>query len=319
MGLFTKNEPAVKLQSDLDVAQGDLKAARAGRDNFIALKKAAEATATECGAVVDQLGDDAADDIKLQPAIDRQIAADKTVTVRMKALAGADNKVAALEARVADLADQKLRGETAATENAMVDKWARVAATVDAAIAELVSISRETSPIVLDANGLQAFAQDCRTQIPPAIAVIVSGLKAHAAAVLAGTAKASLLRPDEPTPKLRVIAPPPTKTVFFLRASKWTDETGKLHLIQKFNDAVLPPALATHAIKVGAAVEMTDPVRKPNHGSWNGRQFHAEHCFALDAASETSHVPPIMASSPFEPHPSVGPTIHGTMSARGRP
>jgi hypothetical protein len=96
--------------------------------------------------------------------------------------------------------------------------------------------------------------------------------------------------------------PPPTETVFFLRAAKWKDDKGKLHLIQKFTDATLPPALATHAIAVGAAVEWRSPLRKQNHGTWNGRPFHAEHCFALDEASANS---PIVHSA-FEPHPNVG-------------
>jgi hypothetical protein len=300
VAFFAKTDP---MQRDIDAAQRDLKAVLAKRDNMTALLKAAEAKAAECGAIVNQLAADAVDDIKLQPAIDHHLAADKMVAVRIRSLADVDKEVAACEVTVAKITDDKLRGETAAAEIALVDRWNVVAVAVDTVIADLVYLSRDTAPIVLDANGLQAFAQDCRAQIPPAIAVIVTGLKAHAAAVLAGTAKASLMRPDVPAPKPRAVPVPPTETVFFLRASKWTDENGKLHLIQKFTDATLPPALARHAIKVGAAVERTDPCRKQTLGSWSGRQFHAEHCFALDAASEIGNVSPIKPM--FEKHPGV--------------
>jgi hypothetical protein len=299
MAFFAKTDP---MQRDIDAAQRDLKTVLAKRDNMTALLKAAEAKAAGCGAIVNQLAANAVDDIKLQPALDHHLAADKMVAVRIRSLADVEKEVAACEVTVAKITDDKLRAETAAAETALVDRWAVVAATVDAAIAQLVDISHGTAPIILDANGLQAFAQDCRTQIPPAIAVIVTGLKAHAAAVLAGTAKASLMTPDVPAPKQKVVPAPPTETVFFLRASKWTDANG-LHLIQKFTDATLPPALARHAVKVGAAVERTDPCRKQTLGSWSGRQFHAEHCFALDVASATGNITPIKPM--FEKHPNV--------------
>jgi hypothetical protein len=155
----------------------------------------------------------------------------------------------------------------------------------------------------LDAHGLTAYLMNAKEEVPRATALIAQILKDRAAQTIDGRAKAALVMPEVIAPKQKPVPPPPTETIFFLRASKWTDETGKLQLIQKFTDATLSPALAKHAIKVGAAVERTDPVRKQNLGSWSGRQFYAEHCFALDTASATSNITPIKPM--FEKHPNV--------------
>ena len=163
-----------------------------------------------------------------------------------------------------------------------------------------------------EAGSIAKYLANAANEIELALSVTVPDLRGGVAAVLEGREKA----PSQPAPVVKFVAPkaPPTKTVFFLRASKWTDEKGKLCLIQKFNDATLPLSLAAHAIKVNAAVEMTDPVRKPNLGVWNGRPLHAEHCFALDAASETRAS---VLHSAFEPHPTR--PNHGMMPEQRAP
>ncbi|BAR62419.1 hypothetical protein NK6_9280 [Bradyrhizobium diazoefficiens] len=53
-------------------------------------------------------------------------------------------------------------------------------------------------PIVFEALGLDNFAKVCLVEVPQAIELVSTMLRAHADAVLAGTAPAKLPLPEEP-------------------------------------------------------------------------------------------------------------------------
>jgi len=74
-------------------------------------------------------------------------------------------------------------------------------------------MARESALIVLDGYPLQVFMQAVKDQVPPAIAVITSGLRDHAKAVLVGTAPASLPKPEPNPAQLKAVEPPPTHVV----------------------------------------------------------------------------------------------------------
>ena len=225
------------------------------------------------------------------------------------------------QARRVDAAESELADErTKVTRKTASEALARDVDSIEAQLAPWLASTRQLASALakyetfrFECGSIPKFMTNAAAEVELALSVTIPDLKGGIVAVLEGRE----VPPSQPAPILKVVAPkpPPTKTAFFLRASKWTDDKGKLHLIQKYDDATLPLALAAHAIKVGAAVEMTDPVRKPNVGSWNGRPFHAEHCFALDAASETRE--PIVHSH-FEPL-DRGPAITSVMPVQRAP
>jgi hypothetical protein len=242
------------------------------------------------------------------------------VSVAESELAGLDEAVKAQAERVADTERQLADEATQAARKAASEALARDVDSIEAQLAPWLTATRQLAAALakyetfrFESGSISKYLANASNEAEIALSVTIPDLKGGIAAVLEGREQA----PSQPAQVVKFVAPkpPPTKTVFFLRASKWTDDKGKLHLIQKFNDATLPPALAAHAIKVGAAVEMTDPVRKKNLGSWNGRPFHAEHCFALDAASETREAVLHSAFTPVD----RGAPITGTMPVQRAP
>ena len=239
---------------------------------------------------------------------------DKTVDVlRKKAdaaqteLKGLDELIAKQARRVADAETQLADEQTKAAGAAAGGVMGRDVEQIEKLKVLWLSTTRQFSTALakyetfrFEAGSISRYLANASNEVEIAMSVTGPDLKAGAIAVLEGREPA----PTAPAPVLKIVppAPPPTKTVFFTRASKWTDASGKLHVIQKFSDAILPPELAAHALKVGAAVELNSPLRKQNIGTWGGRPLHAEHAHALDAASAGT---PIVHSA-FEPHPNVG-------------
>jgi hypothetical protein len=286
-----------------ELIEADLKASRKKRVTTEQRLQYAEAQLAEYRATVEKLTNDVAENSAVAAASASVAGAEIEVNAWRQSLADLDAKTLDLTDAEKEIADRKLRAETATAIEAIAKTLVDADATLNAALANMIGATRRAADFVLDAHGLTAYLMNAKEEVPRATALIAQILKDRAVQTIDGRAKAALVMPEVIAPKQKAVPPPPTETVFFLRASKWTDETGKLQLIQKFTDATLSPALAKHAIKVGAAVERTDPVRKQNLGSWSGRQFHAEHCFALDAASATSNITPIKPM--FEKHPNV--------------
>ena len=256
---------------------------------------------------------DGDDDAKVTAALQSKV--DSAASL----LGSLDDAVKVQAERVADAERQIADEKTQASRKAASEKIAADATNYEKQNVQWLATSRtfakdlqKFSTFRSEIGAISNFITNAANEVESAMAVTIPDLRDAAKAVLEGREKP----PVPPAAVVKIVPPkpPPTETVFFLRASKWTDAEGKLRLIQKFNDAALPPALAAHAIKTGAAVEWYSPLRKQNLGTWNGRPFHAEHCFALDAASETRE--PITHSA-FEPHPSR--PNHGMMPEQRAP
>jgi hypothetical protein len=237
-------------------------------------------------AVQAHLLDGDADDVKALGVL--QLAVDRASSL----LASLDAAIAEQARRVADaeraLADEATKAACKAASEALAADVAKMEQQLAPWLESTRSLASELekySTFRFEAGGIARFLNNAAAEIEIALGVTIPDFKSAIAAVAEGREAP----PSQPAPIVKFVAakPPPTETVFFLRAAKWSDDKGFLHLIQKFTDASLPPSLAAHAIKVGAAVEWKSPLRKQNRGTWNGRPFHAEHCFALDAASET--------------------------------
>jgi hypothetical protein len=304
MALFQKAIPA-------DLIAADLKTSIAKRRDIEQRLSRAEAQAVECRASVDELTRDAADDSAVAAALASKRAAEDLVVAWQKSLADVNEKILDLEDAVTELADQKTRKETAAAIGEISKAFVEAGAAFDIATGKYIDATRRAADFVPDAAGLLAYLSNAKAEVPVATAFIAQILKDRAAATIAGSAKAELVTPAGMAPATPKPTPSPaTATIFFLRASKWTDANG-LQLIQKCTDATLPTALARHAIQLGVAVERSDKRRKELHGSWTGKSLHAQFCVALDSASAISAVTALTPQ--FQQVDRGGPVI-GTIS-----
>jgi hypothetical protein len=69
--------------------------------------------------------------------------------------------------------------------------------------------------------------------------------------------------------------------IFCTRAVKWRDLSGSQRASAKFFDIEVPNDTATHALAIGAAVRVDDPLRRENNGRYPGR-FNVSECFDLN-------------------------------------
>jgi hypothetical protein len=188
-------------------AQRDLNAARATRDKLIERRNIAETSAAEHREKARKLAREGGDDHALSAAeTEMRREQDRTATYN-GAISDVEATIADLERKIAQIIDQSCRKETAAAVTALADKWASVGAAFDAAAGELADTARESAVIVLDAHPLQVFLEAVKQQVPPAADVVTNVLRDHARAVLAGTAPASLPKPQAEPAKLTVPEP----------------------------------------------------------------------------------------------------------------
>jgi hypothetical protein len=302
-------------------AQRDLTAARTNRDALTARLKASEAAVATYREKARVLARDAAADGDLDHVENEmRRSQDRTETLRT-AIGDVERNISELEATLAEIADDKQRAETSAAIGVLVDRWATAAAAFDVAARELEAISRKTAPIVLDANGTTVFVMAAREQLPPAIAVIVTGLKAHAKAVIDGKAKATLPKVDAPAPRPQPVAPPPVERVFLLKHVKFIDGNGNLRRLPKMNPADLKPAHAARALKRAWAVSLNDPRVRALAGTYGAQIPDLHQCEDLDGDTASPAAGPtpsttVIRHSAFAPHPGIGPAITGTMPTR---
>jgi hypothetical protein len=113
----------------------------------------------------------------------------------------------ALERTKAELADSKLRAETAAEIELVVRNMIAVGAEFDTVAARLSEFTARAVPLLWEARGLNDFITVGRAQVPPAVDLVAQMLRAHADAVMAGKAPATLPRPEELPLKAAEIAP----------------------------------------------------------------------------------------------------------------
>jgi hypothetical protein len=288
---FFKSDPLKAMQQSVD-------SARANRDRLTAKLAECDATVIARKNATQAIALDASADETALDKAERAIRAAKDrATTISGAIVEAEKLLAKLENDLADAADKQTRAATAVETDAMKTEIKTVGHEAIVAITKLANVAERAGMCVPEARGLHAFCVSSGTQIPDAVALIVKLLGDHSAAVLAGSAPASLKRPEAPYVEKPVL-PAPTQIVFCLRSIKWRDTERKQQLAGKFTDAYLPPQLVAKALKSGACIAISDPRRKQFHHTQN-EQPRADTALNLDADAEPKSIEPIMVSSPF--------------------
>jgi hypothetical protein len=183
MALF-KNNPEKTVQRDINTAT-------ANRERLSAKLAEAEQAAARHAAAAKQAalsGDDA--ELDRAEASSRG-AQDRSTTLKT-ALAEVEQQLQTLEQSKADIADRKLRAETAAEIELVVRNMIEVAAEFDAVAARLSEYTTRAVPWLWEARGLDDFVKVGRAQVPSAVDLVATMLRAHADAVIDGNAPAAL-------------------------------------------------------------------------------------------------------------------------------
>jgi hypothetical protein len=278
MALF-KSNPEKTLQRDID-------AAKSNRDRLTAKLAETEGVIAERRRAAKALALSGANDPELDKAELAIRSAQDRAANYSDALAEVSQDLAALEQTQIENSDRKLRTETASEIAAMATNLENAAAKFDTAVAALSDVAGRAALFIPDALGLEAFAVSSRQQVPPAVELVAAVMRNHAAAVLSGSAAATL-RKAEP-----VTAPPPKiplTRVFLLRHVAWTDVDGNLQNSPAFFDRDLPPELAERAINMGAATILSDPRRRELNGTRPLREPPLASCVRLDADASAAN------------------------------
>ncbi|SFJ01655.1 hypothetical protein [Bradyrhizobium sp. Gha] len=188
MALFKSSNPEKVLQRDID-------AAKANRERVSArLAECDQAVARHAASAKDCAlnGDDAGLDVAENSLRSTQ---DRAVSLR-GALAEIDQQIANLERNKADMLDRKLRAQTAAEIELLARKLTETGAEFNRTAERLSEQTRSAVPLVYEALGLDNFTKLCLAEVPQALDMVNKLLRAHADAVVAGTAPATLPRVD---------------------------------------------------------------------------------------------------------------------------
>jgi hypothetical protein len=107
-------------------------------------------------------------------------------------------------------------------------------------VKELEAAVRESALVVFEGHAISALVMNARQQLESAIPTIVEGLKHHARAVAAGTARAILPQPAPEPPKLAVVPAPPMMTVLAIKNFKYIGVQGAVICCGKYRRHDLP-------------------------------------------------------------------------------
>jgi predicted nucleic acid-binding Zn-ribbon protein len=142
--------------------------------------------------VARQLAADGGDDKEITKAEGKMRDAQDRSATLSGAIVDIDKIIAGLEREVEQIIDRRMRVETNLALAAMVTRLEKAQAAHASSALELEMSCRECALVALEANAVAAFTMDLRQQLEPAIPTIIEGLKHHARAVAAGTARPSL-------------------------------------------------------------------------------------------------------------------------------
>jgi hypothetical protein len=291
---FAKPDPVAKIQKLLEVS----------KETGVGLLKqhAASVTAFDAKTVaVNALA--GADDAALEKAEAELTEAEKLMKRRWLFVEENATTTKKLEAELDKAKDIKQRAATVLEYQSLEAELVAEGTTFAASALRMSEIAARIVPIAYEAGGFKSFADVGATQIPEAVALFSRMIREHSASVLRGEAPAAVRKP-EPKFVQAVIAKAERVPLFCLRPIKFTDpESGKLIVIQKFQDGEFPPTYARAALEQNVCTRLSDPLRKQHHGTTPG---HADVnlAFDLDAAMnepKPAAIDPIMASSPPQP------------------
>ena len=150
-------------------------------------------------------------------------------------------KILNLEDAQTEIADQKLRKETAAAIAEISKTVVEAGAVFDIATVKLIAATQRAADFVLDAHGLTAYLMNAKAEVPAATALIAQILKDRAAQTIAGTAKAHLVMPEQIAPRQTFVPPvPTTQRLFLTQHLAWYDSDGDKHRAPSMHDGELP-------------------------------------------------------------------------------
>jgi hypothetical protein len=221
------------------------------------------------------------DDAQLDAAEAKtRVLIDRGVTLRA-AMTKLESQIADLERKRAAALDAKLREQTASEVELLAREIVESASAFIGAAERLQAATIRAVPVCPEAIGLNHFCTVAAAEIPAAGELVGRLLRELGASVLRGEGRATLAAPPA-APFVDVLPPVEPKVVLFaLRPIKWLDEAGKQRLGGKFQDCELPQRLAAKALRSGACVSLSDPLRR-QHGSQGGPVPNAHSAFDLD-------------------------------------
>jgi hypothetical protein len=251
----------------------------AERDAAVVRLAVAQGAVSECAKALNQLAAQGADDATLDAGEAKLDKAERRVLTLRPALADKETRLAALEAARVETLDKKARATTAAEIAALTDELIEAASAYDASTAALADVCTRALIISSEMSGMAVFTAASRTEVAAAIPVLAEVLRQRVRQVLDGTAPAKLPTPETPF-KPTIPEKPVTRRLFALRAVSWR-EGDVLRAAQRYTDVDLSPECAARAIKARVCVEVDDPVRRQNKGTWPGHP-DPDQCFNLD-------------------------------------
>jgi hypothetical protein len=247
--------PFFRKASSAAALASDAAKLRARRDDLVLQLNDANATVTaKSQAARELLLADKVDHAALGKTEDSIRAAETTVATRANALAEVDRQIAKIEAKIADLANEGQRKETASQIEAIRGEVGPAGAHLIDALLNAAGVAERAGLFVNDAGGLRIALERFASDLPAAFELVENLLGSHAKAVLAGNAPAALGKQYVATAPL---APEPTKRVFALAPLRCPSRDGE-KLTARYQDFDAPVAYAEKALALGYALDPAD-------------------------------------------------------------
>jgi hypothetical protein len=303
MRFLDRGDPAERAQRDLEAK---LKGKIDQRVDIVVRTQTAEGKLAACRATVEQLALEA-DDAALDRALQARRAAEDKLAALHGAAAKIGKEVSEIEAAIDKVVDGRVRAETSVAVNAMADELAEAQADFTKAAQRLEAAARQGGLLVPESRAVAEFTLSAREQLPPAVEMVVAGLRAHARGVLAGHGSPSLPRPA-PAPVLTLVpAAEPMQTVFIKRNVKYLD-AGRTVTIAGNRRHSLPLRLAEEALSTNLALPLSDRQRIRD------LEYNAPAFFVPDEASCVWLGPKGAEAPPKSMRPGGGPPIHSSLT-----
>jgi hypothetical protein len=225
-------------------------------DNAVRLQTA-EAKLAEARSNVEALALES-DETALDRALQSRRAAEDKLAALHGAAAKIGKEISEIEAAIDKVVDGRVRAETSVAVNAMADRLAKAQAAHEAAALELELAAKEGGILIPESVAVYQFTRSAREQLPPAVEMVVAALRAHSRGVLSGHGSPSLPQQPAPPPKLEIVPPMPTVSLFATKKLKYLDAAGAVIVCGAYHKHTFPQALGELALRTNVAVALND-------------------------------------------------------------
>jgi hypothetical protein len=296
MALF-KADPEKTLQRDLEKRRGI-------RDALAADLAEAELAVVEKRSAAEQLAMDGGDVKVRRAATSDLVHAKEYVAVTSGSLTKIGEQIAALEREIADVADRKMRGETAVVITKLADDLAIASEKLTSAMAEVDQAAAVIAGRFQEHGQFKTVMANLKAELPLLIMQTVTDLRARAAAVIAGHGSGVL--PQLPQPAQWPAPKPDMVSLCSVKNVCWQTVDGTIRTSHPGYKIDLLPAVAAHALKIDACCRLDDPRAKYHADQRKVTTPILENCVPLDDAAKAAvavaasrgSVVPIMRSGP---------------------